>query len=160
MLFAVPSTVVGIGLIGIWNRTGVFGVLYGTPAMLVLAYLALVPVCALAIGATIRTVPESHEEAAATAGAGWMRTMAQIVLPQVRSGLLAAWVVAFVLAFGEVGTSILVAPPGESTLPIRVYTLIANAPPGDAAALAVVQTVVILCPLALLGIVSTRRRPA
>jgi len=161
VLFAVPSTVVGIGLIGTWNRTGVFGVLYGTPAMLVLAYLArLVPVCALAIGATIRTVPESHEEAAATAGAGWMRTMTQIVLPQVRNGLLAAWVVAFILAFGEVGTSILVAPPGESTLPIRVYTLIANAPPGDAAALAVVQTVVILCALALLGIASTHRRPA
>ena len=52
---------------------------------------------------------------------------------------MAVWVVVFVLAFGELGASILVAPPGETTLPIRIYTLIANAPPSQVAALALVQ---------------------
>jgi iron(III) transport system permease protein len=159
VLFTVPSTVVGIGLIGIWNRTNVFGALYGTPAMLIFGYLArFLPVGALALAATIRSVPVSHEEAAAVAGAGWLRTMIQIVLPQIRVGLLAVWVISFILAFGEVGTSILVAPPGESTLPIRVYTLVANAPPGDAAVLALFQSIVALCPLIALGSwLATRR---
>jgi iron(III) transport system permease protein len=158
VLFAVPSTVVGIGLIGTWNRPGPWAALYGTPAMLVLAYLArFVPVGALAIAATVRSVPESHEEAAAVAGAGWLRTMIRIVLPQVRLGLLAVWVIVFMLAFGEVGATILVAPPGESTLPIRVYTMTANAPPGHVAALALFQSFVMLCPLTLLGIVLARR---
>jgi iron(III) transport system permease protein len=156
-LFAVPSTVVGIGLIGIWNRANTFG-LYGTSAMLVLGYLArFVPIGALAIAATIRSVPQSHEEAAAAAGAGWLRTMTRIVLPQIRIGLLAVWVISFMLAFGEVGTSILVAPPGESTLPIRVYTLTANAPPGQVAALALFQSIVILIPLMLLGMAMATR---
>jgi iron(III) transport system permease protein len=157
VLFAVPSTVVGIGLIGMWNRPNALG-LYGTRAMLVLAYVArFAPVGALALAAIVRAVPRSHEEAAAVAGAGWLRTIAHIVLPQIRVGLLAVWVITLILAFGEVGTSILVAPPGESTLPIRVYTLTANAPPGHVAALALFQSFVILIPLTLLGIALARR---
>jgi ABC-type spermidine/putrescine transport system permease subunit II len=62
-----------------------------------------------------------------------------------------AWVIAFVLAFGELGVSILIAPPGETTLPIRIYTIIANTPPAHVAALALLQTMVILIPVALLG---------
>jgi iron(III) transport system permease protein len=150
--FAVPSTIVGVGLIGLWNRPGLVGALYGTDAMFILGYLArLVPVAALTIAATTRYVPVSHEEAAAVSGAGWLRTMTRIVIPQIRLGLVIAWVIAFVLAFGELGVSILVAPPGEATLPIRIYTIIANTPPSHVAALALLQTAVILTPLAMLG---------
>ena len=152
VLFAVPSTIVGVGLIGLWNRSGPFGAVYGTDAMLVLGYLArFVPITALALAATTRYVPVSHEEAAAVSGAGWLRTMWRIVLPQMRLGLAAAWVIAFVLVFGELGVSILVAPPGEATLPIRVYTIIANTPSSHVAALALLQTAVIFVPLAALG---------
>jgi iron(III) transport system permease protein len=158
--FAVPSTIVGVGLIGLWNRPGLVGTFYGTDVMFVLGYLArFVPVAALAIAATTRYVPVSHEEAAAVSGAGWLRTMTRIVLPQIRLGLLIAWVIAFVLAFGELGVSILVAPPGEATLPIRIYTIIANTPPSHVAALALLQTAVILSPLAMLGTALSFREP-
>lgn len=152
VLFSVPSTIVGVGLISLWNRPGPLGALYGTDAMLVLGYLArLLPVAAIGMAAAVRQVPASHEEAAATTGAGWARTMLHIVVPQVARALIAVWVVVFVLAFGELGASILVAPPGESTLPIRIYTLIANAPPAQVAALALVQSAVVLAPLLLLA---------
>jgi iron(III) transport system permease protein len=160
VLFAVPSTVLGIGLIGVWNRPGVLGAVYATPMMLVLASLGrFVPVAILTLAAALRAVPTSHEEAAAIGGAKWLRTMTGIVLPQVRFALAMAWAVTFVLAFGEVGASILVAPPGESTLPIRVYTLIANAPPGHVSVLALFQSLVVLSPLVLLGLVARRRVP-
>jgi iron(III) transport system permease protein len=152
VLFGVPSTIVGVGLIGLWNRSGPFGAVYGTDAMLVLGYLArFIPVAALALAASTRYVPVAHEEAAAISGAGWLRIMARIVLPQMRLGLAAAWVIAFVLVFGELGVSILVAPPGEATLPIRVYTIIANSPSSHVAALALLQAAVIFVPLASLG---------
>lgn len=156
--FAVPSTIVGVGLIGMWNRPGFLGAFYGTDMMLILGYLArFVPVAALAIAASMRYVPVSHEEAAAVSGAGWIRTLTRIVIPQIRVGLLTAWVIAFVLAFGELGVSILVAPPGEATLPIRIYTLIANSAPSHVAALALLQTLVILCPVAMLALAVTVR---
>ena len=158
VLFAVPGTLVGVGLIEVWNRPGPLGALYGTDSMLVLAYLArLLPVAVLALATSGRTVPISHEEAAAVSGAGWLRTMWRIVVPQMRLSLIAAWLVAFVLAFGELGISILVAPPGETTLPIRIYTIIANAPPSSVAVLALLQASIILGPLAVLGAILVHR---
>ena len=150
VLFAVPSTIIGIGLIGVWNRPGLLGVAYATDAMFLLAYLArFLPLAALIVAASTRHVPVSHEEAAASSGAGWSRTMGRIVLPQIGLGLAAAWVITFVLAFGELGVSILVAPPGESTLPIRIYTIIANTPASTVASLALLQALVIFAPLAV-----------
>jgi ABC-type spermidine/putrescine transport system permease subunit II len=64
---------------------------------------------------------------------------------------MGTWVLVFVFAFGELGASILVAPPGESTLPIRIYTIIANTPASTVAALALLQAAVILTPVALIG---------
>jgi ABC-type Fe3+ transport system permease subunit len=157
VLFAVPSTVVGVALIGVWNRPGLLGVAYATDAMFLLAYLArFLPIAALILAATTRYVPVAHEEAAAVSGAGWVRTMARIVLPQTRLGVAAAWVITFVLAFGELGVSILVAPPGESTLPIRIYTMIANTPPSNVASLALLQALVIFAPLGVLALASSR----
>jgi iron(III) transport system permease protein len=152
VLFAIPSTIVGVGLIGLWNRSGPLGVLYGTDAMFVLAYLArFVPVATLIMAAATQTVSVSQEEAAAVSGIGWFRTMRGVVLPQVKVGVAAAWVVAFVLAFGELGASILVAPPGEATLPIRIYTIVANTPPSHVAVLALLQSLVIFIPVAAFG---------
>lgn len=159
VLFAVPGTVVGVGLIAFWNRPGPLGAIYGTDAMTLLAYLArLVPVAVLAIAAAIRSVPVSHEEAGAVSGAGWLRTLWYLVFPQTTTALAAAWVVAFILAFGELGAAILVAPPGEATLPIRIYTMIANAPSSQVAALALLQASIVGAPLALLGLAASRSR--
>jgi iron(III) transport system permease protein len=152
VIFAVPSTVVGVGIIGLWNRPGLPGEVYASPAIIVAAYLArFVLVAALILAAGARQVPASFEEAAEVAGASWPRTFARIVLPNMRGSVGAAWVVAFIFAFGELGATILVAPPGESTLPVRVYTLIANTPPSEVVSLALVQVGILLAPLSLLG---------
>jgi hypothetical protein len=42
-------------------------------------------------------------------------------------------------------------------LPIRIYTLVANAPPAQVAALALLQALVIFTPLAVLGAVASLR---
>ena len=56
-VFAVPSTIVGVGLIGLWNRPGVLGAIYGTDAMFTLGYLArFVPVATLVIAAATASV--------------------------------------------------------------------------------------------------------
>jgi iron(III) transport system permease protein len=160
VLFAVPATITGIALIGIWNRSGAVGTIYGTRGMFVLVYLArFLPLAVLALAAGLRRVPSSQEEAAAVSGVGWFTTLRRIVLPQIKLAGAAVWVVVFVLAFGELGASILVTPPGESTLPIRIYTLIANAPPEQVATLALLQALVIFAPLALFAIGLSARRP-
>ena len=151
LLFAVPSTVVGIGIIGLWNREGLMGQVYSSQWIIVVTYIArFAPVAALMLAASVRQISTSSEHAAEVAGASWTRTFASIVLPQLRTGLAAAWVVSFIFCFGELGATILVAPPGESTLPVRVYTLIANTPSSEVASLALMQVGITLVPLLLL----------
>lgn len=159
-LLAVPGTIVGVALILLWNRPGWIGAVYGTPAMTALAYLArFIPVATLIVTAGVRRVPRSSEDAAAVSGAGWARTMRHIVVPQMATALLVAWVLVFVLAFGEVGASVLVAPPGHAPYPVHVFTLIANAPPEHVAALALVQATVIACPFAIAAAYTALFRP-
>ncbi len=148
-LFAVPGTVVGVGLIGLWNRPGTAAI-YTSPLIIVLAYLTrFAPVAALLLAAGMRQMPISLEEAAAVSGASWWRSFTRIVLPNLKSSLAAAWAVVFIFAFGEIGATILVAPPGEATLPVRLYTLIANTSASNVAALALTQVLIAVLPLAL-----------
>ena len=147
-LFAIPGTIIGVGLIELWNRPGLSGFVYGSSAIIVIAYLArFMPVAILIVGAGVRRVSRSAEEAAALSGAGWVRTMWHIVVPQIAGSLLVAWVMVFVLAFGEVSASVLVAPAGHTPYPVHVLTLIANTRPEQVAALALVQTLVVVCVL-------------
>jgi len=118
---------------------------YGSWAIIVIAYLArFMPVAILIVSAGVRRVSRSGEEAAALSGAGWVRTMWHIVVPQIAGSLLVAWVMVFVLAFGEVGASVLVAPAGHTPYPVHVLTLIANTRPEQVASLALVQTLVVV----------------
>jgi iron(III) transport system permease protein len=161
MLFAIPSTVVGVGLIGLWNHADWRGEIYASRLIIVIAYMArFTPVAALLLAAGVRQIPASFEEAAAVAGARWPRTFCRIVLPQMITGLGAAWVIAFIFAIGEIGATALVAPPGESTLPVRVYTLIANTPTSKLAALTLAQVIIVFLPLALFAFFVRQREGA
>jgi iron(III) transport system permease protein len=157
-LFAVPSTVIGVGLIQIWNRP-VLGDVYGTPGMLVLAAAArFLPLGVLLVGAAGRQLSPSLEEAAALSGASWYRTWRLIWVPQVKWTLAAVWGVAFVLSFGELGASVLVIAPGTMTLPVHVYTMVANAAPGQLSSLALVQAVVGIVGLTMIAAAVSRGR--
>lgn len=149
MLFAVPAAVVGVGLIGVWNRPGLLGDMYRTEAVVVLAYLArFLPIGALLCGAFLRRVPPGVEEAAVVAGASSTRTFTHIFVSMSRRGLAAVWLVMFILMCGDVALTILVAPPGEANLGVWAYTLIANAPTSEVAKLALMQMGIAVLPLA------------
>jgi iron(III) transport system permease protein len=160
-LFAVPATIVGIGIIALWNRPGVLGGIYQTGAIVVVAYFSrFLPIAALLCGAFMRRVPAGVVEAASVSGASWMRTFTRIVIPMSRGGLAAVWLMMFILMFGDVALAILVSPPGESNLAVRAYTLIANSPPSDVARLAVVQIAVTALPLVALALIARNQESA
>lgn len=160
-LFAVPGTVTGIGLIAFWNHADWRGKIYASQLIIVIAYVArFAPVAALLLTAIVRQIPVAFEEAAVIAGASWPRTFGRIVAPQMLTGISAAWVISFIFAIGEIGATALVAPPGESTLPVRVYTLVANTPASKLAALALAQVIIVILPLAVLALFVRRSEAA
>jgi iron(III) transport system permease protein len=147
-LFAVPATVLGVGIIALWNRPGWMGAFYRTDAIVIVGYLGrFLPLATLLCTAFLRRIPRGAEEAALVSGASWLKSLRRVVLPMAITGLAASWLIIFILIFGEVGVTILVAPPGESTIPVRAYTLITNSPSVDVARLALLQIAVSALPI-------------
>jgi len=159
-LLVLPSPVICIGLIGLWNRPATDWI-YGTPAMILLGYLAqYMALTSRTTAATLAQIPASMDEAAAITGAGWLRRLLTITVPLARPGLVVAWLIAYIFCLRDTGITLLVYPPGHDTLPVRILTLMANAPEGLIAALCVLMMVATFLPLAPLGLIMKRGRLA
>ena len=151
LLFTLPGTVIGMGLIALWNRPST-GFLYASAAMVILAYLAQYTVLASRVTlATLANVPPSLEEAAQMTGAPWLTRIWRVVIPAALPGIIAAWVISFILCLRDLGASMLVYPAGQDTLPVRIFTLMANGAPSLIAALCVILVGVTLVSLGILG---------
>lgn len=119
---AVPAPLVGIGLISIWNRP-VLDTVYGSCLMPVLASLArFAPLAVLAILAQLRTADPLLMDAARVFHTHTLKTWLRIRFPLLLPGLAAASCVVFVLAAGELGATLIVAPPGHATLTMKIYS--------------------------------------
>lgn len=151
-LFTLPGTVIGIGLISLWNRP-LTNVIYGTPAIIILGYVAQYAVLPARItSAILDRIPPSMEDAARLSGSGWFMTLRYIVVPLAKRGLVAAWLIAYVFCLRDLGISMVVYPPGYDTLPVRILTLMANGAPSLVAALCVILIVITLLPLGMAGL--------
>jgi iron(III) transport system permease protein len=121
---AIPAPLIGIGLIVIWNRPALGGV-YGSAAMPVLAALArFVPIAGILLLTQLRRIDPALIEAARVLETSPLRTWLWIELPILAPGLLAAAAVLFVLTLGELGATLLLAPPGRATLTMRLYNFL------------------------------------
>ena len=151
LLFTLPGTVIGVGLIALWNHSAT-AMVYASSAMIVLAYLAQYSALTSRMSAAVLgSVPTSLEDAAQMSGAPWLARIGTVVLPIALPGVLAAWIVAFIFCLRDLGASMLVYPAGADTLPIRIFTLMANGAPSTIAAACVNLIAVNLAMLAILA---------
>ena len=149
-LFALPGTVLAVGLISLWNRPWT-NFVYATPLILLLGWTAkYTALTSRIVSARLSLLPPSMEEAARAAGAGWGRTLLFVTVPLAARGILAAWLTAFLFCLRETSLTMMVHPPGMETLPVRIFTLMANGSPELIAALCVILAAAILLPAALL----------
>lgn len=108
--WAVPATAFAVALATTMSvqapASGRF-LLVGTAAILPLAYLArALPATGQAAIAALEQMDPQLEEAAASLGAGKLRTLARVTLPRVRPALAAGASLAFLAAFGDFVVSI------------------------------------------------------
>jgi iron(III) transport system permease protein len=137
--FFLPSAVLGVGLIAVWNRPSML-FLYGSIAVLVLGFVARYAVIGMRVfAAAVAQSSPSYEDAARIGGAGYARRLLRIVLPMHRRGVVAAWLVALVFCLRDLETAVLFYPPGGEPLTVRIFTLEANGPEAVVAALAVLH---------------------
>jgi ABC-type spermidine/putrescine transport system permease subunit II len=116
LLFAMPSTVLGIGLVALWNHQATSWI-YSTPAIVLIGYVGqLAAVSSRLCANAVAAVPVRLEEAAQIAGARWPRRVLRIVAPLVAPGLVAGWLASFLFCLRDLGISMIVYPPGHDPL--------------------------------------------
>ncbi len=118
---ALPAPLVGTGMAALLNRPGLDG-LYNSAAMPVLAGLIrFAPLGALAVMAQARRVDPLLFDAAHIFQRGSCQAALRVRLPLLAPGMIAAGCMVFALTLGELGATLIVIPPGYSTLSLRIY---------------------------------------
>jgi putative spermidine/putrescine transport system permease protein len=113
----VPEIVFGFALLKsvvVGASTPIFLALLIGHTVLVLPYVVRV------IGASLASFDFSVEEAAISLGSRPAKTFFTIVLPNVRAGVIAAFILAFITSLNDVSISLFLTGPGVSTLPIQI----------------------------------------
>lgn len=148
----VPGIIVGLALL----RYLVLPTGLGMLAALFLAHTALVlPYAVRVVSSSMQNLRVDMEEAALILGCTRMQAVTKVVLPNIRGGILAAFILGFVTSFNQVPVSLFLSGPGIRTLPIDMIAYMEiNYDPSVAALaalLAFLSIGIILCAERFLG---------
>jgi len=146
---SIPHMVTGVAVLLAFGIGGLR--LQGSLLLLFLAYLVLaLPQATRTAGSAFNQIGREMWEGSLTSGASEFRTFVRILVPLMRGGLLAGWVIVFVISFSEVSASVFLSSPTSSpvTGPTILSSFQSSGTFPQIAALclgvAVVQTVVVL----------------
>ncbi|WP_244631298.1 ABC transporter permease subunit [Aureimonas sp. ME7] len=150
----VPRIVIAVGIFYLFAQIG----LVATDTGLVIGHTVLaIPFTLIAVSAILKTYDMRLDQAAATLGANRVRTLLRITIPQIRGGLIAAFLFAFITSFDELTIAIFVSGGVNTTLPKQMWDdMILQLNP----TLAAVSVVVFLLVTTLLLLAERFRRPS
>ena len=102
------------------------------------------PLAVIVLVAQLRRINPLLIDAARILQTSHWQIWRQIWLPMLAPGLLAAAGIVFALNLGELGATLLVAPPGQATLTIRIYNFLHYGASGTVAGLCLMMAAAIL----------------
>lgn len=113
----VPEIVLGFSLM----KSIATGLGFSIEASLLIGHALLVlPYCVRVTGASLNGFDFSIEEAAVSLGCPRWKAFFVVILPNIRAGVIAAFILAFITSINDVSISIFLTGPGVSTLPIQL----------------------------------------
>ncbi|MCK5781462.1 MAG: iron ABC transporter permease [Flavobacteriales bacterium] len=128
VIFAIPSTIYGISLIKFYNQPEL-NFIYSSYAIILIAYVGKFSfISSKLIANAIKQIPNSLDEAAQVEGITFFSRIQKILIPIIMPSLFTAFIISFIFSLGELGTTIMIYPPGTEIMPIKVFTIMANAP--------------------------------
>lgn len=168
--FALPTAVAGIALTALYAPKGwigsvaaVFGLKIAyTPlgVFLALVFVGL-PFIVRTVQPVLAEVDRELEEAAATLGAGRLRTIASVVLPVLSPAILTGFALAFARAVGEYGSVIFIAgniPYVSEIAPLLIVIKLEEFDYAGATAVAAIMLAVSFATLLLINLIQARAR--
>jgi iron(III) transport system permease protein len=136
---AVPSVVMGVGILYWYLAAPLPFHLYGTLAILIVAFVTItLPYGMRYIVPGMAAIKDELEEAATASGAGWWQAFRRIFVPLLMPSLLAAFLYTMIVAFREVSAAIFLYSSGTEVVSVQVFDLYSNGSYPVVAALGVV----------------------
>ncbi|WP_026781904.1 sulfate ABC transporter permease subunit CysT [Pleomorphomonas koreensis] len=168
--FALPTAVAGIALTALYAPKGWIGSIAALAGLKIAftpvgVFLALVFVGLPFIVRTVQPVlgelDRELEEAAATLGAGRLRTVASVVLPPLTPAILTGFALAFARAVGEYGSVIFIAgniPYVSEIAPLLIVIKLEEFDYAGATAVAAIMLAISFATLLLINLIQARAR--
>jgi iron(III) transport system permease protein len=118
--YVLPGPVGALALLVLFSHIAPFW--FGTAAVLIVAYIVhFLPAGLQTMEPALQQVTPNLEEAARSLGLGTLRTLRKVILPLVRGGFIAAWILMFLQSMKELPATLLLRPVGFDTLAVRVW---------------------------------------
>lgn len=113
-----PHIIIAIAVFYLFARIG----LVGTTVGLVVGHTVLaIPYVVVTVVAVLKNYDRRLDQAASTLGANGARTFLHVTLPLIRSGLVAAFMFAFIISFDELTIALFVTSGRITTLPKQMW---------------------------------------
>lgn len=113
----VPGIIVGLALL----NHGVLALQWPVTLSLLIGHTTLlIPYAVRVVSSSLANLRLDIDDAAVTLGATRWQAFRLVVLPNIRGGVAAAFVLAFITSFNQVPVSLFLTGPGVSTLPIEM----------------------------------------
>jgi iron(III) transport system permease protein len=139
---AIPALVLGMGFLWTWYTLPV--PLYGTLTILGLAFTAqFLPQGFRSISSSILQVHRDLEESAVMAGASRFRSIVEIVVPLIRSGLIGTTLLLLILSMRELSAALFLFTGRTRVMSIYVFDLL-EGNSGRAAAASLIYSALLL----------------
>jgi putative spermidine/putrescine transport system permease protein len=112
-----PAIILGLALLLIY-RTIHMPVTLG---LFVAHIVVCLPYAFRAVLTSLQSFDTTLEEAGQSLGASPLKAFLRVTLPIIWPGVLAGWLFAFVVSFGELNAALFLTGPGVVTLPIEIF---------------------------------------
>jgi iron(III) transport system permease protein len=114
----IPGIVMGLGMMWAYITWPVWGTVW----ILVIAYITLfMPYGVRALGANITQIHPELEESSRVHRGSWLRTLALIVFPLLRSGIFSTWMLLFIIFIREISTAVLLSSVDTQVFPVLIF---------------------------------------
>jgi iron(III) transport system permease protein len=148
---AVPSIVLGVGVLYWYLAAPLPFHLYGTLTILVIAFVTIgLPYGMRYLGPGIAQISDELEEAASASGAGWCYAFRRIYVPLLMPSLVAAFLYTTIVAFREISAAIFLYSQNTDVMSVQIYNLWSS---GDYPVVAALGIVMVLLLTIIVGLV-------
>lgn len=154
---AVPSIILGVGILYWYLVIPLPLHLYGSLAILLLAFVTIgLPYGMRYLTPAMAQVSSELEEAATASGATWLQMFRRVYLPLLAAALAASFLYSMIVAFREISAAVFLYSPKSQVMAVEIYNLWSNGTYPVVAALGVVLLAVLVVLVAAVRVVASR----